>query len=101
MVTWRDVVPRTKDPNPRLDTVNHCLWRAEEASPEGVWMYRVTLSNIQTACNQDEIPGAKARNLRSIRKASGKHPETERCCDRPNQPLFIQTLSGAISSSLR
>lgn len=81
----------------RLDTVNHCLWRAETRmplTPKAFDVLRYLAEHIDRLVTQDEIlealwpdtyvnPEGVRKYILEIRKVLG---------DRPKQPLFIETL---------
>lgn len=81
----------------RLDTVNHCLWRAETRmplTPKAFDVLRYLAEHINRLVTQDEIlealwpgtyvnPEGVRKYILEIRKVLG---------DRPKQPLFIETL---------
>src|SRR5580700_3370001 len=80
----------------RLDTVNHCLWRAEERvplTPKAFDVLRYLVEHAERLVTQDEIlealwpetyvnPEVIKQYSRGIRKALG---------DRHDKPEFIQT----------
>jgi predicted ATPase len=105
-----DIIPvafETKSPGPgmgikafesfRLDTVNHCLWRAGERmalTPKAFDILRYLVEHSERLVAQDELlealwpetyvnPEGVRKYILEIRKVLG---------DRPKQPLFIETL---------
>src|SRR5690348_10962342 len=80
----------------RLDTVNHCLWRAETRmplTPKAFDVLRYLAEHTDRLVTQDEIlealwpdtyvnPEGIRKYILEIRKALG---------DRPKEPLFIET----------
>ncbi len=81
----------------RLDTVNHCVWRAEERlplTPKAFDVLRYLVEHADRLVTQDEIleaiwpetyvnPEAIRKYILEIRRVLG---------DRPSPPLFIETL---------
>src|SRR5262244_2451814 len=81
----------------QLDTVNHCLWRAEERlslAPKAFDVLRYLVERADRLVTQDEIlealwpetyvnPEGVRKYILEIRKALG---------DRANEPLYIETL---------
>src|SRR6266404_2186477 len=81
----------------RLDTVNHCLWRADSRlslTPKAFDILRYLVEHADRLVTQDEIlealwpetyvnPEGIRKYILEIRKVLS---------DRANQPLFIQTL---------
>src|ERR1700719_1997738 len=81
----------------RLDVVNHCLWRSENRvslTPKAFDVLRYLVEHADRLVTQDEIlealwpdtyvnPEGVRKYVLEIRRVLG---------DRPNQPLFIQTL---------
>src|SRR6266481_5397700 len=82
----------------RLDTVNHCLWRAEERvrlTPRAFDVLRYLVEHAERLVTQDEIlealwpetyvnPEVIKQYIRGIRKALGDDPE---------KPSYIETFS--------
>ncbi|HWY55262.1 MAG TPA: winged helix-turn-helix domain-containing protein, partial [Terriglobales bacterium] len=80
----------------RLDTVNHCLWRAEERvplTPKSFDVLRYLVEHAERLVTQDEIlealwpetyvnPEVIKQYIRGIRKALGDDPE---------KPVYIET----------
>jgi 3-oxoacyl-[acyl-carrier protein] reductase len=80
----------------RLDTVNHCLWRAEERvplTPKAFDVLRYLVEHAERLVTQDEIlealwpetyvnPEVIKQYIRGIRKALGDDPE---------KPVYIET----------
>lgn len=80
----------------RLDTVNHCLWRAEERvplTPKAFDVLRYLVEHAERLVTQDEIleaiwpetyvnPEVIKQYIRGIRKALGDDPE---------KPAYIET----------
>ncbi len=80
----------------RLDTVNHCLWRAEERvrlTPRAFDVLRYLVEHAERLVTQDEIlealwpetyvnPEVIKQYIRGIRKALGDDPE---------KPAYIET----------
>src|SRR3981189_3886212 len=81
-----------------LDTVNHCLWRAEERvrlTPRAFDVLRYLVEHAERLVTQDEIlealwpetyvnPEVIKQYIRGIRKALGDDPE---------KPSYIETFS--------
>jgi DNA-binding winged helix-turn-helix (wHTH) protein len=84
----------------RLDTVNHCVWREEDRlplTPKAFDVLRYLVEHAERLVTQDEIleaiwpetyvnPEAIRKYILEIRRVLG---------DRPNPPLFIETLPKA------
>ena len=82
----------------RLDTVNHCLWHAEERvplTPKAFDVLRYLVEHAERLVTQDEIleaiwpetyvnPEVIKQYIRGIRKALGDDPE---------KPSYIETFS--------
>jgi len=90
----------------RLDTVNHCLWRAEERvrlTPRGFWTYSVISWNTRNVSSRRMRslslwpetyvnPEVIKQYIRGIRKALGDDPE---------KPSYIETFPDEDTSFIR